>query len=52
MKKYTIRIFDGKYTTIYTTEAINKNTAIAKITDYHIALGGIVEKVTATEIGA
>lgn len=50
MNKYTVRVFDGEYTSIYTTEAINGVDAEKKISDYHIALGGVVKKVSATPI--
>ena len=49
MNKYTVRVLDGKYTSIYTTEALNGLEAEHKIADYHTALGGTVVKVTATQ---
>lgn len=49
MNKYTVRIFDGKYTTIYTTEDKDIFVAENKILRYHRALGGSVVKVTTTE---
>ena len=49
MNKYTVRIFDGEYTTIYTTEDTNIFSAENKILRYHRALGGSVIKVTTTE---
>ena len=49
--KYTVGIFDGQYTSIYNTEAIDAATAQAKIVSYHIALGGTVQKVTAIKVG-
>ena len=49
--KYTVRIFDGQYTSIYNTEAIDATTAQAKIVSYHVALGGTVQKVTTTKVG-
>ena len=48
-KKYTVRIFDGQYTTIYTTRSIDAESAESKIIKYHTAFGGQVEKVTTTE---
>lgn len=49
MNKYTVRVFDGQYTSIYTTEALNGLEAENKIASYHKALGGTVEKITATQ---
>ena len=48
-KKYTVRIFDGKNTTIYTTTDLDIFRAENKIRRYHKALGGTVVKVTTTE---
>lgn len=48
-KKYTVRIFDGTYTSVYTTEDIDLASAENKIVKYHLALGGKVINVTTTE---
>lgn len=49
-KKFTVRVFNGTETTIYTTEATDVITAEQKIAEYHIALTGETNlKVTATE---
>lgn len=49
MKKYTVNIFDGTYTTVYTTEDKDIFNAENKIIKYHTALGGTVVKVTTIE---
>ena len=46
---YVISIFDGIYTTVYTTKETNIFTAENKIIKYHTALGGSVVKVATTE---
>ena len=48
-KKFTVRIFDGEYTSIYTTSAEDAQTAQDKIVVYHLAFGGKVKKVCVTE---
>ena len=48
-KTYVVRIFDGKNTTIYTTQALDHVQAENKIREYHFALGGDVIKITTTE---
>ena len=48
-KTYVVRIFDGENTTIYTTKAVDSIQAESRIRHYHIALGGDVVKITATE---
>jgi hypothetical protein len=50
MKKYTVRIFDGQNTWLYTTEATDIFRAENKIIAYHSAFGRDVVKVTTTEI--
>ena len=47
--KYTVRIFDGTETWIYTTKDIDIRTAEKKILDYHTALGRDTVKVTTTQ---
>jgi len=48
-KTFVIRIFDGTYTSIYTTKDTNIFSAENKTVRRHIALGGEVVKVTTTE---
>ena len=48
-KTFVVKIFDGTYSTVYTTKAENIFTAENKIVRYHTALGGSVVKVTTTE---
>lgn len=48
-KAFTVRIFDGTNTTIYTTRGFSKSERENQIVKYHIALGGKVVKVTTTE---
>ena len=49
--KYTVRIFDGFETSIYTTTAHTALEAETKIANYHVALGGTVKKITITQRG-
>lgn len=49
MNKYTVSIFDGNYTTVYTTEDSNIFSAENKIVKYHMALGGKVIKIHTVE---
>ena len=46
---YTVRIFDGFETSIYTTKATDALRAETKIANYHTALGGIIKKITVTQ---
>jgi len=43
--RYSVNIFDGEYTRVYTTTATSKEIAEAKITNYHKAFGRKVVKV-------
>ena len=47
---WAIRIFDGEYTSVYTTEALTADDAIYTVTRRHTLLGGKVVKVTATKV--
>ena len=47
--KYTVRIFDGTETYIYTTKDTDIRKAENKILDYHTALGKTVVKITTTQ---
>ena len=49
-KKYTIRIFDGTYTRVYTTEAKNMLQAEKKIMELHMHNGHDIIKMTTTEV--
>ena len=51
LKKYAVRVFDGTYTRIYTTQAIDENAAADKIVDYYTAFGCTIEVKAVTEIG-
>lgn len=46
---YVISIFDGTYTTVYTTKDVSIFSAENKIIKYHMALGGSVIKVTTSQ---
>ena len=48
-KTFVIRIFDGTYTTVYTTKDTDIRNAEERIRGYHFALGGDVVKITTTE---
>lgn len=49
--KYAVRIFDGKFTIIYTTEANDVPSAENKIIKYHKAMVGTpVVSIIVTEI--
>ena len=48
-KTYVVRIFDGTYTSVYTTQDLSEKSATEKICMYHKILGGTVVKVTTTE---
>jgi len=51
MTKYTVKIFDGKNTRVYVTEAASMLSAENKVYKYHnIAVGTPIIKVTTTEI--
>jgi hypothetical protein len=50
-KTFTVRIFDGTNTIIYSVKAEDAQRAEAKITRYHLALGGEIKKVTTTQRG-
>ena len=47
--KYTVRIFDGTETWIYTTKDTDIRRAENKILDYHTVLGRTTVKVTTTQ---
>lgn len=49
-KKYTVRIFDGQSTWIYTTQATDIYRAERKVLNYHTTLHRDAIKVTTTEI--
>lgn len=47
---WAIRIFDGEYTSVYTTEALTADEAVYAVTRRHILLGGKVVKITVTKV--
>ena len=51
INNYTVRIYDGNYTSIYTTQDRTAEDAEKKIISYHQALGGKVVKTTTTQRG-
>ena len=50
MKKYTVRIFDGQNTWLYTTEATDIFSAENRVIAYHTAFGRDIVKLTTTEV--
>ena len=51
INNYTVRIYDGNYTSIYTTQGRTTEEVEKKITEDHQALGGKVVKTTTTQRG-
>ena len=51
INNYTVRIYDGNYTSIYTTQGRTTEEVEKKIIEYHQALGGKVVKTTTTQRG-
>ena len=51
MKKYAVRIFDGVFTRVYTTEAKTMPEAETKVFDLHrFTVKAPIVKITTTEI--
>lgn len=51
LKRYAVRIFDGTFTRVYTTWAVNEDAAKDRAEIQHVGQGFRIVTVTVTRIG-